>query len=386
MFRNLSYLTALGLGLGAAPLYAAPGLSVLTKGYERPIDLGSTAVLSDTLFVVEQHGVITAIDKATGERKTQVLDISDRVSRKHNEEGLLGIAFSPQLDADGFFYVNYTDKDKTTHISRFSMDTETMKADADSEDRLLTFTQDFGNHNGGWLAFGPDGYLYIGIGDGGSGNDPKRRAQDLGNILGSIARIDVSSAEMKIPADNPFVDVDGARPEIYAYGLRNPWRCSFDRETGDLWIADVGQNAHEEINFARKGEALGANYGWRPREAMHATPKKKVGGDKPAGAVDPIYEYDHGNEGIKGKSVTGGFVYRGSVKELQGQYIFGDYVSKRIWSITEENGQLGEFVDLSDQLKPQSGYMGPISSFAEDSDGEVYIVDHSGVIYRIDDK
>lgn len=382
--KNLVFASA--FALSATVSSADPGLTLFSSGYERPIDMAAASAYPDILFVAEQHGVITAIDADTGDKKYQVLDISERVSRKHNEQGLLGLAISPTAKSDGYFYVNYTDKDMTTHISRFRISAKTGIADPDDEQKMLSFKQDYGNHNGGWMAFGPDGYLYIGIGDGGSGNDPKHRGQDLTNILGSIARIDVSSQEMKIPSDNPFVDSGSARPEIYAYGLRNPWRCSFDRKTGDLWIADVGQNAHEEINFAAAGEARGVNYGWRLREAMHPTPKKKIGGQAPAGAVDPIYEYDHGQGGSKGKSVTGGYVYRGSVDELTGQYLFADYVSHRIWGITQKNGKLGKFTDYTDQFKPDKGQLGPISSFAEDANGELYIIDHSGPIYRIDDK
>jgi glucose/arabinose dehydrogenase len=248
----------------------------------------------------------------------------------------------------------------------------------------MRYPQTYSNHNGGWLGFGPDGMLYIGNGDGGSANDPKNDSQNLESLLGKILRIDVSGATAyKIPADNPYVNDKKVRPEIWAYGLRNPWRCSFDRDTGDFWIGDVGQNHWEEINYMPKGKGAGANYGWRLREGDKATPAKGVGGRKPAGAIDPVYVYKSGSGDKEGKSVTGGYVYRGPVRELQGRYVFGDYQNPRIWSFLLKNGKATDFKDHTKSLQPEGGRINLIASFAEDENGGLFIIDHSGPIYRI---
>ncbi|YCM46459.1 PQQ-dependent sugar dehydrogenase [Verrucomicrobiaceae bacterium 227] len=375
----------------ALPIYADEAkLTLLSDGFERPLDLAAAPGLDEELFVVEQGGKILRVDRTSGKRLGEVLDLSGVVSRGHNEEGLLGLAFSPQFESDHRFYLYYTvgkDEERKARISRFYFDQKSKTADPGKEEKLLSFTEDFGNHNGGWLSFGPDGMLYAGPGDGGKANDPNERAQDLGNLLGSILRIDVSGAKgYQVPADNPFVKKAGAKPEIYAYGLRNPWRCSFDAKTGDLWIADVGQNHWEEVNFVPAGTVSGKNFGWRLREGTYRTPMKGVGGEAPEGAHEPIYEYDHDmSKPTGGLSITGGYVYRGSQESLQGQYLFADYVSRKLWGITQKDGKLGKFTDLSKVLVPSDGKpLGPIASFGQDNQKEVYVVDHTGRIFRIE--
>ena len=374
--------------MSSSALAAKPKLTLLSEGLKRPVDLAAAPGNDDLLYVLEQNGPIHAISRESGEKKHLVLNLTGKVSRGHNEEGLLGIAFSPKFEQDRRFYLYYTTGDngnRSAQISRFVMGSDG-KADPAKEEKLLNFKQDFGNHNGGWIAFGPDGMLYLGVGDGGRANDPKRRAQDLGNLLGSLLRIDVSGEKSyTVPTDNPFVKKEGAKPEIYAYGLRNPWRCAFDGETGDLWIADVGQNHWEEVNFVPPSALKGANFGWRPREGTRKTPKRGIGGEVP-GAYEPIYEYNHKmNEPTGGLSITGGYLYRGSNEDLKGQYLFADYVAQRIWGIEQEGGKMKKFHDHTETLiTGDQVSIGPISSFGQDNQKEVYVVDHSGKIFRID--
>lgn len=368
---------------------ARPGVETVAKGFERPIWVGSPRHVKDRLWVIEQAGRIWIVDAKTGERQNRpFLDIVDQVSRRGNEEGLLGLAFAPDFEESGRFYLNYSDKGQNTRIVRLvSKGPDFTTADRESMEVLMSYKQDFNNHNGGWIDFGPDGMLYIGNGDGGAANDPHNRAQDMGSYLGKMLRLDVSPATgYEVPKDNPFVGQDGVKPETWALGLRNPWRCSFDRETGDLWIGDVGQNRWEEINFMPKGKGAGANYGWRLREGDKETPQKGVGGRAPKGAVEPVYVYDHGHRGNEGLSVTGGYVYRGPVKELQGRYIFGDYENPRVWSFVLRGGKARDFKDHTDDFQPEEGKLGKIASFGEDALGNVYIVDHGGPILRIVDK
>jgi hypothetical protein len=270
-------------------------------------------------------------------------------------------------------------------------------ADPLSVRRILGFAQPFTNHNGGWMAFGPDGFLYIASGDGGSGNDPQNNAQDVtNNFLGKMLRIDVggddfptdSTRNYAIPASNPFVGQTGD-DEIWAYGLRNPWRSSFDRATGDLYIADVGQNVWEEINVQPSSSLGGENYGWRLREGLVPTPT--VGGDKPLGAIDPIYVYRHGTGLDQGYSVTGGYVYRGPIQELNGNYFFADFSRSRVWSLrfngdapAEFNGtNYRDYTPWTSLLRPDVGTIRDIASFGEDAQGNLYIVDYGGEIYRL---
>ncbi len=366
---------------------AAPGVEIVAKGFERPLWVGAPAHDKGRLWVIEQVGKIWILDAKTGERQAEpFLDIVERVRRRDNEEGLLGLAFAPDFEKSGRFYVNYVDKEgQHTRISRFkAKGPDFLTADPGSEEILLSYKQDFGNHNGGWISFGPDGMLYIGNGDGGSGNDPKQRAQSLDTYLGKFLRIDVSPATgYTVPRDNPFLKTEGAKPEIWAYGLRNPWRCSFDRKTGDFWIGDVGQGRWEEINYLPKGKGAGANFGWRLREGDKETPG--VGGRSPKGAIDPVYVYNHGGGPKDGLSVTGGYVYRGPVKSLEGRYIFGDYNLGHIWSFVPKNGKPTKFEDHTKEFSAE-GQRALIASFGEDAVGNLYIVDHKGPILRIVEK
>ena len=362
------------------------GTVKVADGFERPVWAGMPKESEGTLWVMEQAGRIWRVDLASGERASEpFLDIAEDVSRRGNEEGLLGLAFDEDFTGNGIYYVNYSDHDQHTRIVRFtSADRKT--TDPATAEPILRFEQDFRNHNGGWIEFGPDGMLYIGNGDGGSGNDPKNRAQDLSSLLGKMLRIDVSGGGegYKIPDDNPFIGCgNDMRAEIWFSGLRNPWRCSFDRGTGDFWIGDVGQNRQEEINFMKAGTGAGANFGWRPREGMIATPTGNIGGPRPANNVDPVYIYTHGNGPLQGKSVTGGYVYRGPIKALQGRYVFADYQNPRIWSFVLRDGEAADLHDHTDALQPEGGRINLIPSFAEDNDGNLFIIDHTGPVYQI---
>ena len=364
--------------------HAKLGVELVAKGFERPVWAGMPAGSDGKLWVMEQEGRVWIVDEKSGERAPEpFLDIRGDVSRRANEEGLLGLAFAPDFAETGRYYVNFTDKQEQTRIVRYtSADRKTTATD--TGEVIMKYPSEYNNHNGGWLGFGPDKMLYIGNGDGGSGNDPKNRGQSLDTLLGKILRIDVSTRTgYQVPGDNPFVNEKSARPEIWAYGVRNPWRCSFDRATGDFWMGDVGQNHWEEINFMPKGKGAGANYGWRLREGDVATPARNVGGSKPRGAVDPVYVYKHGNGDREGVSVTGGYVYRGPIKELQGRYVFADYQNPRIWSFVPKGNNATGFKDHTKELQPEKGRINLISSFAEDNDGGLFIIDHSGPIYRI---
>ena len=341
----------------------------LVGGLDLPIGLTNAGDGSDRLFVLEQAGLIL-IHQDGNLLPDPFLDIRDRASCC-GERGLLGLAFHPDYSDNGFFYVNYTDLNGDTVIARFSVSDDPYRALPESEERLLQIPQPYGNHNGGVVEFGPDGYLYIGTGDGGSAGDPHGYGQALNTLLGKVLRLDVDGGDpYEIPPDNPFV-VDGhALPEIWVYGLRNPWRFSFDRLTGDLYIADVGQNAWEEINYLPAGSPGGANFGWNYFEGNHP-----YRGEPPSGLglVFPVVEYDHD----QGCSVTGGVVYRGqSLPAWQGIYLFGDFCSGYIWGLIQTIDG-----DWQKELLFETGAL--ITSFGEDENGEVYLVDYGGVIYRL---
>jgi len=346
---------------------AQPRLVEVARGFSNPVAIAHAG--DDRLFVVEQRGTVRVV------RDGQVLpepflDITDRV-RSGGERGLLGLAFPPDFAATGRFYAYYIDLNGDSVLSRFLAEGDA--ADPASEQVLLTQVQPYSNHNGGQLAFGPDGYLYLGLGDGGSGGDPQGNGQRLDTLLGKVLRLDVSGDRAEAPADNPFVRREGARPEVWAYGLRNPWRFSFDRETGDLYIADVGQNAFEEVNLQPAGSRGGENYGWNVMEADRCFQPRS--GCDTTGLVLPIVVYPHGREW--GSSITGGYVYRGSaVPDLRGAYVFGDYVSGRIWR-ADRVGDGWEVTPLVD-----AGFN--VSTFGEDASGELYVADHGGgVVYRL---
>ena len=335
----------------------------------------------DRLYAATQAGVIYQFpnDPAV-EQPVVFLDVSDRVV-DGGERGLLGLAFHPDYETNGYFYVNYTAGNPLqTRISRFSrLSTNPDQANPASEQVLLTYTQPFENHNGGKIAFGPDGFLYISSGDGGSGGDPLNNAQNRQNLLGKILRIDVNAPAGNlpygIPPDNPFAgNTQGFREEIFAYGLRNVWKFSFDRDTGRLWAADVGQNSREEIDLITNG----GNYGWRIMEGT--TCYNPSSGCNPAGLILPVYEYTHAS-GL-GRSITGGYVYRGSsLPALQGKYIYADYVSGNIWALElREDGTVAE-----NTLLRNAGFL--VSSFGEDQNQELLVLSHGagGKIYRLAD-
>jgi len=352
--------------------------------FNSPVALVQAPGDSTRWFAVEQSGIVRVFDNdPTVSSSAVFVDISGRVDSGPSEAGLLGIAFDPDFPLVDDVYLSYTRTGAplVSVISRFSLDPATGNLDASSEFEILTVLQDFGNHNGGNIAFGPDGFLYIGFGDGGSGGDPNNRAQDTNFILGSIVRLDVDvtpPARYAIPPTNPFFGNTDcpigtgvmACPEIYALGLRNPWRFSFDSQTGELWVGDVGQNSWEEIDRVD----LGMNYGWNHREGAHCYPPAAASCD--LNNVDPITEYDHS----VGNSVTGGYVYRGTViPALQGTYVFGDFGSGRIWGVPANSAQ-GVVPELLVDTTLN------ISSFAEGVDGELYALDYGGGgIYQIID-
>ena len=363
-------------------LAAAAGADDLPKlafdrwggGFVQPVHLADPGAGS-RLVVVEQQGRLIAADAADSSNRVVLLDLTGRVNAG-GEKGLLSVAFHPQFAKNGRFFVNYTtgpdDKHLGTRVSEFRAKADLSPADAAGEKILLTFEQPFANHNGGLVMFGPDGQLYIGAGDGGSANDPHNNGQRLDTLLGKLLRIDVDhpadGRAYGIPTDNPFVATNGARPEIWAYGLRNPWRYSFDRKTGELYAGDVGQNDWEEIDLVRRG----GNYGWRVTEGFHCTPKVNPNCDQ-AGYEKPLLEYAH-DEGI---SVTGGFVYRGAkIPALQGAYLYADFASCDLWAIRVQDGKA---------TKPQTLATVPegVASFAEDRDGELFVIGYSGTIWRL---
>ncbi len=345
----------------------------------RPIVVTHANDGSNRLFVASQIGKIYCFEnKADVAEPNLYLDIEESVRYidKENEEGLLGFAIHPNYKKNGQFFLFYTTTDEphVSVISRFNVSsTDPSKADPDSEVELMRIPQPFWNHNGGTLAFGHDGYLYIALGDGGKANDPFKNGQNLATLNGSVLRIDVDKKSKDhnyaIPADNPFVGLKEARPEIYAYGFRNVWRLSFDRETGALYAADVGQNIWEEINIVVKG----GNYGWNLREAKHKFGDN--GSEASDKLIDPIFEYHHD----VGKSITGGHVYRGSaVPSLKGMYMYADYVSGKVWALehTSSGKILGNHEIKSMNL--------PIITFGEHEQGEVYLTTQlgGGIIYK----
>jgi glucose/arabinose dehydrogenase len=335
----------------------------------RPIVLTHAGDGSNRVFVATQRGVIHTFPNDQHAEQTEVfLDIEKKVSYndKQNEEGLLGLAFHPQYRKNGEFFIYYTttEEPQTSILSRFrASQPESNKAEANFEEEILRIKQPYWNHNGGTIAFGPDGMLYVALGDGGAGNDPHGNGQNLATLLGSILRIDIDHKDdgkaYAIPKDNPFVGKSDARGEIWAYGVRNIWRLSFDRDTGALWASDVGQNLWEEVNIITRG----GNYGWNLREGAHTFGKD--GSGPRDDLIEPIWEYDH----EVGKSITGGVVYRGKkLPELAGCYVYGDYISGRMWALKYDSAKKKV---VSNMAIPSRSTMQSIS-FGEDEAGEVY--------------
>jgi len=330
----------------------------------------------DELYIVEKPGVIAVVNPDGSRESEDFLNIRSQVNSGGNEQGLLGLAFHPNYEENGYFYVNYTSgfQAGNTIVSRFQRSAMNPKvADPDSEEVLLTIEQPFTNHNGGEIAFGPDGYLYISTGDGGAGGDPRDFGQDRLSLLGKMLRIDVNCEDPYcIPEDNPFAFDDFTLDEIWALGLRNVWRFSFDIATGDLWMADVGQNAREEINLQLADSEGGENYGWRCYEG---DAEFNLTGCNEAEYTFPIYDYTHPGNGC---SVTGGYVYRGSQYPIMdGAYIYGDFCSGRIWAFAQMSS--GEYENF-DVFTMDDG----MSAFGQDRHGEMYVMAYGpGTIYKI---
>jgi glucose/arabinose dehydrogenase len=355
----------------------------------RPLWLEEAPDGSKRLFVVGQDGQIWILPKDRNGKETKVfLDILERKPHEQNEEGLLGFAFHPQFKTNKKFYVYYTQQGpKRSVISEFrASETDPDKADVSSERILMEIARPYWNHNGGCLAFGPDGCLYIGSGDGGNGGDPHNFGQNLRFPYAKILRIDVNSQTERtpygIPKDNPFVEKRDSefRPETWAYGLRNPWRFSFDRQTGELWAGDVGQDKFEEVDLVVKG----GNYGWSDREGFHQFKDRPLGKDW----IDPVIEYAHTPALAKeskfpdhsvGLSITGGYVYRGKkLPNLVGTYLYADYVTGTVWGLRHEGGKL-----TSHGALVKGNPARPIASFGQDGDGEIYALAFDGKIYEI---
>ena len=356
------------------PVAGMPRLVALrvTSGLSQPLDLQSVAGDRERLYVVEQGGRIRVI--LNGQlQTTPFLDVSDRISTG-GERGLLGLAFHPRFSSNRRLFVNYTNALGDTRIAEFRASSADV-ADPASERVLLLVRQPFANHNGGGLAFGDDGMLYAGLGDGGSGGDPLGNGQQLATLLGKMLRIDVDAGlPYAVPQDNPYTATPGARPEIWAYGLRNPFRFAFDRTTGDLYIGDVGQSSFEEVDFARSPRTGGENYGWNIMEGS-ACYKPRSGCNR-AGLTLPVYDYDHG----EGCSITGGVVYRGCrMPALAGSYFFGDFCTGFVRSLRVVDG-----VATEPRTWPGLSVIKSISSFGLDADGEIYVVEYGGSVFKLE--
>ena len=371
---------------GQDPVFRNMGIAELSTeriitGLARPVQVTAAPGDTNRIFIVEQRSGSTGrirIYNLETETLNSTAFLSLTVSTG-SEQGLLGLAFHPNYAQNGYFYVNYTASNGDTTIKRYTVSSDPDIANSSSGYTIMTIDQPYTNHNGGWLGFSPtDGYLYIGTGDGGSAGDPGNRAQDITNQkLGKMLRIDVDGGSpYSIPADNPFVGVTGD-DEIWAYGLRNPWRCDFDNETGDLWIGDVGQNQYEEITFIPEGSA-GENHGWRCHEGNHTY---STGGCDSSSTMEfPLWEYSHSS----GCSVTGGCIYRGSaIPSLVGTYFFGDYCTNKLWSFRYNGLNIYEFQDRTSELAADAGSIGSISGWGEDANGEMYICDLGGEIFKI---
>lgn len=364
------------------------GLVTYATGIDQPTGFANAG--DERLFVLSRPGTIHIVEPGGIVNATPFLDILDRVDASDNEEGLLGMAFHPDYDSNGYFYLNYTNTTsgiRQTRISRFSVTANPDIADPASEEILLTVSQPDFNHNAGAIHFGPDGYLYIPLGDGGGSGDPDDNSQDMGLLLGKVSRIDVDSASgtasdcedtgtgnYTIPPSNPFVDgAGGVCDEIWASGLRNPWQTSFDRVTGDFYIADVGENNWEEVNFQPAGSTGGENYGWRCYEGNS---EFNTAGCGPIGTYTfPVYEYDH----VTGCAISGGYVYRGALyPDMYGHYLFTDFCTGTFWDMIPDGG--GGWTVTTHTNLQNFGYV----AFGEDMNGELYVAQSSAnTIYQL---
>ena len=356
---------------GPGPGPGTPALQLVSGNLTEPLYVTAPPGDSARLFVVQQDGRIRVLVRDTLQAKP-FLDLAGHVTRG-SEQGLLSLAFHPFYAQNGLFYVDFTDRNGDTRVVRYHVSADPNVADSTTGDTVLAVDQPFANHNGGLVLFGPDGKLYVGLGDGGSGGDPQGNGQDRDTLLGKILRLDVASAPYSIPSNNPFVGVSGAREEIWIYGLRNPWRFSFDRSTADLYIGDVGQGSYEEVDVLPSGRPGGDNYGWNVMEGDHCYAASTC---NRSGLVPPVAEYTHAD----GCSITGGHVYRGSrAPSLTGAYLYGDYCSGWVRSFRYIGGRVIE--EFSWPTLSVSG--GLLSSFGEDARGELYITALSGKLFRI---
>lgn len=348
--------------------------SLVADGLSQPLLVTGAGDDSGRIFVAEKTGALRVVRNGSVSPEP-FLSLDGDVSTG-SEQGLLGVAFTPDFEESGVLYVSYTDQGGTSVLSRFDSDGE--RADRASESEVMRVEQPFANHNGGGIKFGPDGYLYYGLGDGGSGGDPQGNGQNTSTRLGSLLRIDVGgpgawSDEAGVPPDNPFAEEAGAEPLIWSYGLRNPWRFSFDRATGDLWIADVGQSDVEEVNFQPAGSDGGENWGWNLFEGTAPFPPGREVTEDTDEFVWPLIEYEH----PVGRSITGGYVYRGEAfPGLRGVYFYSDFITGRVWGAVRTNGGAAtrELAETAMQ----------VSSFGEDDEGELYITDFRGGVYRVE--
>jgi hypothetical protein len=368
-------------GVAAAP-GAGVGAALVVNGLSLPVFAGAPRLDPHRLFVVEQAGVIRIV-KDGALLDTPFLDIRERVSCC-GERGLLSIAFHPDYERNGRFFVDYTDRAGDTVIARYRVSADPDRADADSEQILLTIAQPFANHNGGLVAFAPDGTLFAGMGDGGSQDDPDGNGQNDATLLGKLLRLNVDVEDAPyyaVPPDNPRAGEGAPLGLIWATGLRNPWRYAFDRATGDLYIADVGQVRREEIDFLPAGTPGGSNFGWDIFEGGICHEPPQSSGEQTLPFTPPIFEYTH----REGCSITGGYVYRGcALPELRGQYVFSDYCTAFIRSFAVQNGVVTGLQDRTAALAPGGGFsIDAVASFGEDARGELYIVDHRGELYKV---
>lgn len=356
----------------------ASRLHLLTNSLSKPLYLTAAPGDSAREFVVEQTGKIRIIRHDTL-LASPFLDVTSRISYDGQERGLLSVAFDPDYAANGHFFIDYTDTAGNIEVMRFTVSADPDAADPASADTVLEIDHHtYANHNGGLLLFGPDGLLYIGTGDGGSGGDPLGNGQDSTRLLGKILRIDVRALPYTIPPSNPFASRPPAAPEVWAYGLRNPWRFSFDRRTHDLYIGDVGQNTYEEVDRAPAGDPGGHDYGWNVMEGMHCYPSGSSCSE--TGLTLPILEYAHGAADAVGCAIIGGYVYRGSLAPaLQGRYLYADLCSGFVRSFVWK-GAVTDEVDLT----PETGAQGGVTSFGEDARGELYLIVGDGSLYRFE--
>jgi glucose/arabinose dehydrogenase len=377
MNRFTSFLVLIMAVLGCALAQDSSRFSLVVAGLEQPVGVTHAGDGTGRLFITEKSGFVRII--RDGQLLSEpFLDVRSIITPDPTaEQGLLGLAFHPDYKNNGTFFVYYSEASvkengaANTVVARYQVSGDPNKADPATAKVILTIEQPFSNHNGGHIAFGPDGYLYIGTGDGGDGGDPQENAENLAKLLGKLLRIDVNADTYVVPETNPWKPESGARAEIWAYGLRNPWKFSFDRETGDLYIGDVGQELFEEINVQPASSKGGENYGWNTMEGMHCYEPTDC--DK-SQSVWPVYEYAHGETGV---SVTGGFVYRGAeIPELDGAYIYADFASGNVWTLRFTEGV------WVNELLEKGAFQ--VSSFGEDEAGELYLTDFGGgALYQL---